>query len=97
MLLTHVCPICGRDHEKDCTPEPNQPCNDCSTKKFISDKRDPAERGREAQEIMKEMQICPRCKEVGPCGCPNPNAPDDVDPRFMSNDGRQLEKGIDTT
>jgi len=54
----------------------------------------------EAQEIMKEMQICPHCKEVGACGCPNPNAPDDIDtdPRFgTTKDGRPVEKGIDTT
>jgi hypothetical protein len=38
---------------------------------------DPLERAMEAQEIMKEMQICPHCKEVGPCGCPNPNAEED--------------------
>lgn len=62
--------------------------------------RDPLEREMEAQEIMAEMGICPHCKEVGACGCPNPNDPDDIDPdpRFGKNkQGKVIERGIDTT
>ena len=44
----------------------------------MTDNRDPLEKAMDAQEILAEMQICPHCKEVGACGCPNPNAPDDV-------------------
>jgi hypothetical protein len=63
-------------------------------KKFLFSK-DPLEREMEAQEILAEMGVCPHCKEVGPCGCPNPNCPEDVDdPRFKDSD---LERGIDTT
>ena len=61
--------------------------------------RDPLERQMEAQEIMAEMGICPHCKEVGPCGCPNPNAEEEEeDPRFKNvKGGRIIIRGIDTT
>ena len=29
MMLTHVCPKCGREHEMECTPEPDQLCPVC--------------------------------------------------------------------
>ncbi len=91
MLLTHVCPICGKNHEKDCTPEPDQPCDDCKSnsmkKKLVSDKREPAEQMREAQEILEEMRICSHCKDHMPCGCGGLGR--------MEN-GRPVEKGIDT-
>ncbi len=87
MLLTHVCPICGKNHEKDCTPEPNQPCDNCAKKKLISNNREPAEQMREAQEILEEMRICPSCHDHMPCGCNGLG---------RASNGRILEKGIDT-
>ena len=59
-------------------------------KKLVSDKRDPAEQMRDAQEILEEMRICPHCHDHMPCGC------DGFRLGRMKN-GQQVEKGIDTT
>lgn len=32
MQLIHTCPICGNDYERNCTPEPDLPCDECLTK-----------------------------------------------------------------
>jgi len=29
MYLTHICPICEKYYERDCTPEPSQICDEC--------------------------------------------------------------------
>ena len=29
MKLIHICPTCGREHEKESTPEPSQLCDEC--------------------------------------------------------------------
>jgi len=29
MRLIHTCPICNKNYERDCTPEPDLPCNGC--------------------------------------------------------------------
>lgn len=29
MWLIHICPCCGKEHEKNCTPEPSQLCPEC--------------------------------------------------------------------
>jgi len=29
MKLIHTCPICHKDYERDCTPEPDLPCDEC--------------------------------------------------------------------
>jgi len=35
MWLTHECPKCGKEHEMECTPEPNQLCPECKQKKEV--------------------------------------------------------------
>lgn len=30
MMLKHICPDCGKEHELNCTPEPDQLCRVCS-------------------------------------------------------------------
>jgi len=57
-------------------------------KKPVIDNREPAEKMRDAQEIMEEMQICPKCRDHMPCGCEGLG---------RAEDNRVLEKGIDTT
>lgn len=29
MRLIHICPACGKEHEKESTPEPSQLCDEC--------------------------------------------------------------------
>jgi len=29
MKLIHVCPNCKKEYERDCTPEPDLPCDEC--------------------------------------------------------------------
>jgi len=32
MMLTHICPNCGKEHEMECTPEPDQLCSKCESR-----------------------------------------------------------------
>jgi hypothetical protein len=34
MMLTHVCPRRGKEHEQPTTPEPNKLCEECKKKRW---------------------------------------------------------------
>jgi DNA-directed RNA polymerase subunit RPC12/RpoP len=35
MMLTHICPKCGKEHECDSTPEPDKLCPNCSNDRAV--------------------------------------------------------------
>lgn len=48
MYLIHICPICQKEYERDCTPEPDLPCDEC-----IDDMR----RNASQEEIQAEERL----------------------------------------